>query len=208
MEQYWNERFKNEKFPWGIEPGNIAKTCEKIFKQNNTKTILIPGIGYGRNGKYFSDKGYSVDGIEISKEAIKTGRTFAPDINFIQGSVLDTKISKKYDAVFCYDIIHLFKRDDRKKAVENCIKYMKTDGVIIISCFSVKDKTYGAGTMVEENTYEVKKGKTVHFYNAEELRNIHERLIAAKIDCSTEEIKTDHRKDEYNIIYGIFKLKN
>ncbi|GHU87624.1 methyltransferase [Spirochaetia bacterium] len=207
MEQYWNERFRKEKFIWGTEPGDITKSCEKIFRQNNTKTILIPGIGYGRNGKYFSDKGYSVDGIEISEEAIKTGKAFVPKINFIQGSVLDMETGKKYDAVFCYDILHLFKKDDRKKALENCIKHIKTDGMIVVSCFSTEDKTYGKGTMVEENTYEVKKDKTVHFYGVEELRNIHEKLIPIRIDHSTEKIKTDSREDEYDIIYGVFKLR-
>jgi 2-polyprenyl-3-methyl-5-hydroxy-6-metoxy-1,4-benzoquinol methylase len=205
MEQYWNERFKKEKNIWGIKPSNITMSCEEIFKQNNIKTILIMGVGYGRNGKYFTDKGYTVDGIEISEEAIRIGKTFAPEINYIHGSVLDIKLDKKYDAIFCYDLIHLFKKEERDKIIENGIKYINKHGIIIISCFSTEDKTYGIGPLVEENTYEVKKGKIVHFYKQEEMENINNRLKAIKIEKVIEYIKTEEREEEYKLIYGIYK---
>jgi hypothetical protein len=80
---FWNNRFIDKKIIWGIEPSKIAIDCEKIFNKNNLKDILIMGAGYGRNGKYFIEKGCFVDGVEISDEAMNIGKTFAPEINFI-----------------------------------------------------------------------------------------------------------------------------
>jgi 2-polyprenyl-3-methyl-5-hydroxy-6-metoxy-1,4-benzoquinol methylase len=205
MENYWNKRFVKEQLIWGTEPSNIAVSCEKIFKENRVKDILIMGIGYGRNGKLFWEHGYHVDGVEISETAITIGKKFCPGISFIKGSVLDMAFDKKYDAIFCYDIIHLFKRNERKKIIANCINYCKDNGIIMISCFSEKDKTYGMGEMVEENTYKVKKGKTVHFFTEEEIKNIDERMEPIVIDNSIEEIETKDRKDEYSLIYGIYR---
>jgi SAM-dependent methyltransferase len=73
-EYFWNNRFIDKKIIWGIEPSKTTIDCEKIFKKNNIKDILVIGIGYGRNGKYFAKKGYNVDGIEISDEAICIGK--------------------------------------------------------------------------------------------------------------------------------------
>jgi 2-polyprenyl-3-methyl-5-hydroxy-6-metoxy-1,4-benzoquinol methylase len=207
MENYWDKRFTKERFIWGVEPSGIAKITEKLFSEHDIKTVLIIGIGYGRNGKYFIEKGYEVTGIEISDEAIRIGKTFEPKINFIKGSALNMKLNKKYDAVFCYDVIHLFKKEEREIILEKCIEHCKSDGLIMISCFSDKDKTYGTGKKVEENTYEVKEGKIVHFYAKEEMEKIHKELSLIKIGNTIENIETENRKEEYNITYGIYKIR-
>jgi len=159
MDNYWNNRFVNEKLMWGTEPSNIAIESEKVFKENSVKNILIMGIGYGRNGKYFINKGYNVDGVELSGEAIDLGKKFCSRINFINGSVLDIKLAKRYEAIFCYSILHLFRENDRKKLLENYVKHCIDNGILVISCCSTKDKTFGIGNKIEENTYEIKQGK-------------------------------------------------
>jgi len=206
MNNYWNKRFINEKLMWGIYPSNVAIECEKVFKENKVKNILIMGIGYGRNGKYFIENGYNVDGVEYSEEAINLGREFCPQINFFCGSVLDIELNKKYDAVFCYSILHLFLKNDRELFLENCKKHCIKGGLIAVSCCSVKDKTFGTGNKVEESTYEIKPGKIMHFYNEDEMKNIDRDLEIIKYDYSEEKIKTEEREENYNMIYGIYKL--
>ena len=207
MSSYWNERFIKEKLMWGIEPSNVVIECEKIFKENRIQNILIMGIGYGRNGKYFIENGYNVDGIEYSKEAIKLGKIFCPKINFIYGSALELELNKKYDAIFCYSIIHLFKKNEREILLKNCIKHCMKNSIIVISCFSIKDKSFGIGNKIGENTYEIKQGKLIHFFDEEEMINIDEKLKNIKIGYSTERIETNERKEEYKMIYGIYEIK-
>ena len=205
MEIYWNRRFINEKMIWGIEPSKIAIECTKIFKENKIKNVLIMGIGYGRNGKVFVDHGFIVDGVELSEEAIILGRQFCSEINFIGGSALDIKLDKKYDAIFCYSILHLFREDDRKKLLDNCIYHCVGGGLIAVSCCSIKDKTYGIGKIIEENTFEIKQGKIMHFFQEEEMVNLNKELKCIKLGYSLEEIETEERKEEYNMIYGIYQ---
>jgi 2-polyprenyl-3-methyl-5-hydroxy-6-metoxy-1,4-benzoquinol methylase len=163
------------------------------------------GIGYGRNGKYFIKNGYEVDGIEYSEEAINIGRKFCPEINFIKGSVLDIDLDKQYDGIFCYSILHLFQKNDRQALLENCIKHCKENGIIVISCCSIKDKAFGIGEKIEENTFEIKQGKIIHFYNEEEIQNLHKKAKLIEYNYSAEIIETEERKEEYNMIYGIYK---
>ena len=208
MNDYWNGRFSKEKLIWGSEPSNIALECEPLFKEHNVKNILIMGAGYGRNGKYFIEKGYDVDGIEYSEEAIKLGKIFCPEINFIHASALNVSLSKKYDALFCYSILHLFREPERGKLLKNCVNHCKNEGLITLSCCSTADKTFGIGNKVEHNTYEIKKGKIMHFFAKEEIINIDESLENIRFGYSTEKISTEEREEEYNMIYGVYKIKS
>jgi SAM-dependent methyltransferase len=205
VKEFWNKRFMEKQYIWGSKPSIIAILCEKIFKENNVKDILIMGVGYGRNGKYFIENGYNVDGIEISEEAINIGKQFSQKINFINGSVLDISLNKKYDAIFCYDIMQLFQKNERKRIVENCIKHCKGNGIIMLSCLFNNDILFGRGNEIEENTFEIKEGLTVHFSNEEEMKNIDEELNVIKIEYSVEKIEGEK---ERNRIYGIYNIKN
>jgi len=48
---------------------------------------LIPGIGYGRNAKFFIDNGINITGIEISKTAIDLARQNGLNISIFHGNV-------------------------------------------------------------------------------------------------------------------------
>ena len=205
MENFWNNRFIDNQFIWGFEPCNTAIICEKIFRKYDVKDILIIGAGYGRNGKYFTDNAYIVEGIEISEEAISIGKTFAPKVNFIKGSILNINLNKKYDAVFCYDIMQLFLKDEREIIIENCIKYCKNNGIIIISCLSDKDMLFNIGKEIEKNTFVFKEGLTIHFSNKEEMNNLNEKLEIIRLEYSKECEKSKGIEKERNRIIGIYK---
>jgi 2-polyprenyl-3-methyl-5-hydroxy-6-metoxy-1,4-benzoquinol methylase len=200
MDNFWNERYIREQFIWGTMPSEITVLFEEYLRKNNVKDILIMGIGYGRNGKYFTEKGYNVDGIEISEEAVKIGKTFDPKINFIKGSILpdfDAGSNKKYDAVFCHDILQLFSENERKTIIRNCAGNCRNNGLILISCISDKDMLYGKGKKIGENTFEIKEGRVMYFSGEEQMKNIGKGLELIKLGSFAEEGR--------NRIYGIYR---
>jgi hypothetical protein len=71
----------------------------------------------------------------------------------------------------------------------------------MLSCLSKNDVLFGRGNEIEENTFEIKEGLTVHFSNEEEMKNIDKGLNVLKIEYLTE--KTEGEK-ERNRIYGIY----
>lgn len=68
MTEFWEEAFKDKQEMWGLEPAKSTILTKDFFVENKVKTVLIPGIGYGRNAQIFSDNGMSVTGIEISQD--------------------------------------------------------------------------------------------------------------------------------------------
>jgi len=80
--------------------------------------LLILGIGYGRNSLPFLESGYNVSGIEISEAAIELLKKtdLSNKINIFNGSIIDMPFEDiKYDAIFSFNVFHLFNRNTDKQ---------------------------------------------------------------------------------------------
>ena len=169
MREYWDGRFRNEGRVWGDVQSRTAVHAETIFRKHGVKRLLVPGAGYGRNAEYFAALGYEVTGIEISEEALRLVRKDTA-VKYCPGSVLDMPLdARKYDAVYCYNVLHLFRRDDRSLFLRKCFEVLEDGGIAFFVVFSEKEAQFGRGNMVEENTFESKPGRPVHFFTEDDL---------------------------------------
>lgn len=109
MSEFWDNKFQKIGTNWSFEPTDSAIQTSKLFTENNLKTVLIPGVGFGRNARPFLEAGFKVTGIEISKTAIDLARENGLDFPIHHGSVLKMPLDKeKYDGIFCFALLHLF----------------------------------------------------------------------------------------------------
>ena len=104
MTEFWEKNFKEKQEMWGLQPANSAVITSKLFAENKYKTILIPGVGYGRNAQAFIAQGMDVTGIEISKTAIELAeKEFGQSIKIYHGSVKDMPFDDEfYDGVLSH----------------------------------------------------------------------------------------------------------
>jgi len=131
---------------------------------------LVPGSGYGRNTKLFSNAGLSVVGVEISGIAFNLAKEFDPLSKFYNMSVLDIEhISEMFDAVYCFNVLHLFRQTEREQFIKSCARNIKDRGILYFVVFSEKEKNFGTGNEVEENTFESKPGRPVHYFSDNDL---------------------------------------
>lgn len=203
MSSYWENRFTNEGMIWGESPSNTVYHATEIFKNNDVKQVLVPGSGYGRNTKALSSS-FSVEGIEISQSAIDLAAQWDPKSTFIQGSVLDEAPlqNKKYDAIFCFDVLHLFLEQDRAKLIQNCYNHLSFSGIMYFTCFSNEDQHNGVGKRIEEGTYEYVAGKYAHFFTEEDLLSHFSKFIVIELGTTTEVLSyNDQQFKEYILRY-------
>jgi SAM-dependent methyltransferase len=171
MNEYWEKRFTAEGRIWGDAPSRTAEYALDKFREAGVKKVLVPGSGYGRNTKLFSDAGMDVTGVEISSTAFGWAQTFDTSSRFYNSSALDMSfIAARFDAVYCFNVLHLFRKDDRKLFIQQCVNRLKNSGVMFFTAFSEKEDNYGKGQEVEQNTFESKAGRPAHYFTEDDLK--------------------------------------
>ncbi len=167
MAEFWETQFDEKGEMWGYQPARSALVARDCFIQQGVKKVLIPGIGYGRNAQVFMDCGMNVTGIEISVTAIDlAGKHFDGNLKIHHGSVVDMPFDKElYDGIFCYALIHLLDRGERKKLIEDCYAQLQEEGYMIFTAITTEADTFGQGRYISEKRYEIHKGVKMYFYD-------------------------------------------
>ena len=172
MTEFWETSFRDKQEMWGWEPETSVSRTLELFKKYDINDILIPGFGYGRNAKYFIDKGFKVTGIEISKTAIDIAKKhFNESVKIYQGSVSAMPFDKEmYDGIYSYSLIHLLNKKDRIKLIEDCYNQLKPNGYMVFVTISKSDFRFGQGIEIFKDTFEPWKGLTLFFYDSDSIR--------------------------------------
>lgn len=174
---YWDKRFQDEGYVWGTSSSQTAAYAVEIFHKNGVQKVLVPGSGYGRNTKVLSESGFDVTGIEVSEVAGEMAREYDPQTRTYNGSVLDMSFDDRlYDAVYCYNVLHLFREKERKQCLQACAYKVKDNGLLFFTVFSDREPSFGKGQEVEKNTFESRPGRPAHYFTEAELRDYFEHF--------------------------------
>jgi SAM-dependent methyltransferase len=169
--EYWDGRFSEEGKIWGESPSRSAYSALDLFLRYGIRSVLVPGSGYGRNTRLFSSSGFSVVGIEISEIAYNLAKQFDPLSKFYNGSVLDMSFdASKYDAIYCHNVLHLFRQNERRIFLRECAGKLREKGLLFLTVLSNEDPSFGQGKEFEINTYESRPGRPVHYFTEDDLR--------------------------------------
>ena len=172
MPEFWEEAFKDKQEMWGLEPAKSTVLAKDFFVEHKIKNVLIPGIGYGRNAKIFLENGMKVTGIEISQTAIDLAKKhFGNDLTIYHGSVTEMPFDDKfYDAVFCYGLIYLLDKNERKKLIQDCYNQLMENGFMIFTAITKDARSYGQGTQLSKDRFEMFGGVKIFFYDKETIK--------------------------------------
>lgn len=189
MNEFWETSFKEKQEMWGWEPAESANEAVELFRKQGIYTVLIPGIGYGRNAKIFVENGFKVSGIEISETAIKIAKnSFDNDIKIHHGSVNSMPFDHElYDGIFCYALIHLLNAEERLQLIENCYKQLKPNGVMVFVTISKEDFRYKQGKEISKDTFEPWKNLNLFFYDNSTIQNDFENFGLTNAHIISEE---------------------
>lgn len=169
MTEFWEKTFKDKQEMWGFKPAKSAVLTKDWFVEHKVKSVLIPGIGYGRNAQIFRDNGMSVTGIEISQTAIDLGeKHFGDELTFYHGSVTEMPYDNQvYDGIFCYGLIYLLDKTEREKLIKDCYDQLAENGLMVFTVITKEAETYGRGTYISKDRFEMFGGVKIFFYDRE-----------------------------------------
>jgi len=164
--EFWESKFRDEGALWSFEPADSALLARDMIAASGYSNLLIPGVGYGRNAGVFQDTGISITGIEISASAIALAKKNGHNFRIHHGSVLDMPFDdEEYDAIFCYALIHLLNKQERRKFLQSCFNQLRKGGTMIFSVISKQDQMYGTGIKISKDRFKNQHGVNVFFYD-------------------------------------------
>lgn len=169
--EFWEANFIEKQEMWGLGAAKSAILAKDFFQSHDVRTVLVPGIGYGRNAQLFSAAGMTVTGIEIAQTAIDLARKhYGMDMIIHHGSVTDMPFdTHQYQGVFCYGLIHLLDEDARAKLIRDCYNQLADGGYMIFTAISKTAQTYGQGKYLGPDRYEQFGGVTMFFYDRDSI---------------------------------------
>lgn len=172
MAEFWEDNFNEKQEMWGMKPANSAIVTKDLFLAKGIKNILVPGFGYGRNAQVFQENGMAVTGIEISRRAIELyHKHFGDAMTVHHGSVTDMPVETgKYDGIYCFALIHLLNQKERKKLIRDCYNQLKSGGIMVFTAITKEAKTYGKGSPLGKDRFEIFDGLQLFFYDQESVK--------------------------------------
>jgi len=129
---------------------NLIKILEIYLIKSKKMAILDIGCGTGTIVFYLANKGHNIYGIDISKKAIKIANNnlnffkLKGEIKFLRKDIQKSNLQdKKFDLILCSEVIEHVEND--KKLIQKIYKFLKTNGILIISVPSKNAPLYRFG---------------------------------------------------------------
>ncbi|MFC4408893.1 class I SAM-dependent methyltransferase [Chungangia koreensis] len=173
-DHFYSVRERNVPFFANEPDENLVEYIEKqLIKPGK---VLELGCGPGRNAIYLAEKGFIVDAIDLSEEALEWGRERANErnlnINFIQQNIFDLDIEESsYDLVYDSGCFHHIAPHRRMSYLDLVKRALKPEGFFGITCFMEGGK-FGGADLSDWEVYRLRSLKGGLGYTEEKLRPI------------------------------------
>ncbi|MDB4303160.1 class I SAM-dependent methyltransferase [Desulfosarcina sp.] len=137
MKEFWDSRYSEKEYAYGIEPNEFfKKTLAKLQLKGN---ILFPAEGEGRNAVFAAKMGLQVNAFDLSEEGKKKANQLAKSnnvkINYSVGELSEQAYEENSFATIVLIFAH-FPPPLRLKMHQQLSKLLKPNGIIIIEGFS------------------------------------------------------------------------
>jgi SAM-dependent methyltransferase len=172
LEQYWNESYQR----LGLKP-TYDNWLDKYWheflsKISHADLIVDLGCGVGNNAKYLVEHGLSPIACDISEVAIRTLKTFLPDIQTLCLDMTEgLPFQKDSVHVLIADLsIHYFDEVTTHEVIRDLDNVLKTDGVLLCRLNSTNEISYQGNVVPSADRYLMEsEGIYRRFFDREEI---------------------------------------
>ena len=145
MNNFWNERYAEKIFAYGIAPNEFYE--EQLAKLPKGK-ILFAAEGEGRNAVYAAQQGFEVFAFDSSSEGKNKAETLAHE-NKISIHYEVKGLEEVHHPENSFDVIVLvyahFPYETRKKYLKKLVSFLKPNGTIIFEAFGKEQLNFQSG---------------------------------------------------------------
>lgn len=123
----------------------------KIYNKSKNKNVLDVACGTGTHANLLQKIGFSVTGLDISKEMLREAKKKNPKVNFVLGDMKNPKLKERFGTIICFfnSILYNKNKEEMETALKNFYFELQRGGLLI---FDAVDKSVGLNSKRE--TYE------------------------------------------------------
>jgi len=203
QEAIWNIEYKANKQKWHKETINLPKLIEN-------KKVLEIGVGNGKTLKaILRQNPKTIAAMDFSSEALNACKKIFHEkkISFVKANMTNLPFeNEEFDIIICYYVLNNLLEKERKKAVKEINRVIKTRGKLLFEDLAVGDfrETNKNQKTIESHTIKNKKGIICHFFEIKEIKKLFNRFSTKKLTQRTFNPIINKPKLKRKIISGIF----
>lgn len=145
--QFWNDRYSQPDYAYGVEPNDFLKASLDFFPDR--ARVLCPGEGEGRNAVFLARSGHEVHAVDFSsagqEKALKLAEENHVSIDYTVSDINDFDFGQtRWDA-----IVSIFAHTDpdtRRRTLQKSLNALKTGGVFVMEAYHPEQIARGYGT--------------------------------------------------------------
>lgn len=139
MKEFWNTRYGESIYAYGIEPNIFFKEVFDRLLQKGV--VLFAAEGEGRNAVYAAQKGWQVKAFDLSIEAKNKALLLAKqrgvEIDYVVSEI--DSLADSFDLVDALVLIYAhFPKEVRRGYHQQLSRYVKMGGLLILEAFEKK----------------------------------------------------------------------
>ncbi|RUT44416.1 class I SAM-dependent methyltransferase [Paenibacillus anaericanus] len=194
-DKFYSDRSKKVPFFINHPDENLVSYLDSGHVQ--VGKVLEVGCGPGRNAIYLAQKGFTVDAVDISEEAIRWAQDRVNehnvDVNFQCISLFELQAVEEYDFVYDSGCLHHIWPHRRIEYIEMLNKALKPGGYFGLSCFAPGfAEIGGALDTTDWEVYRERNMKGGQAYSEEQLKI----LFQDYFDCVEYRVMTECSESE------------
>lgn len=139
---WYEERYKGAEYYRGVKPSFMCLEVLRILPPDRPLRVLDVGCGEGRDAVFFAKNGYKVSAFDITQSGIDKAKRLAErhgvGIDFFRTDILDYRLEKESDVIFCSGVLHYLPEELRKEVLENRKRHTAAGGVNALNVFVEK----------------------------------------------------------------------
>lgn len=117
--------------------GKPYRELQDFFTKRTSRGELLDlGCGQGRDAIFLASIGYKVTAVDTSsvgvQQMIEKAAKAKLEVTGITGDILDIQIKTDFDVILFDMLLHSFKNEDTKRAIEKYARIVKDGGIICI----------------------------------------------------------------------------
>ncbi|NOU64792.1 methyltransferase domain-containing protein [Paenibacillus sp. LMG 31461] len=178
LEHYWNKSYQR----LGLKP-TFDNWLDKYWKEYISTTsdadlIVDLGCGVGNNAKYLVEHGLSPIACDISEEAIRTLKSFLPDIQTLCLDMTEgLPFPKDSVQVLIADLsIHYFDEATTHEVIRDLHNVLKTEGILLCRLNSTNEMSNKGNVMPTTDRYLMEsEGIYRRFFDREEIERFFDK---------------------------------